>query len=484
MHVNYSAATINKYKKKAFANNHFQFMDDILLLMLKGVDFNSYDIHLNGGRKSRKTYQATEFVAKAVLAIAGECDAYLFRWLNKDSAYLFEEIQERMECIMQDRQALERFINYSNKTIKINNNIIYTMGLHTSNKRKRIELTGLKRAVNKKYAIIILEECYEFTDAEILAIKHAIGGYKNIITIYISNPNTLDTPYLKRLNSMFPHDIAKLSTDGYQFKQLNNILILYNNWRVNPYLSSADIETISQTWEIDPERAKVVDYGIPGIEAGLIYSAELPYVIRFKMEKAPVIDRISVGIDWGDGSTEEGSATAAVIVGRTSKNADVIFKEYYHHNKNFYLSTTERAKNIIQMISDFFKLPRYRHFTNYGVDVILDTGLYSEREQLEIEAANRHITWLNFKFALKNQERSRINIRKYKMSTGRYYVEENITEHMREMAVQKWDESRKDKQGQPKQEDAENHTTDAEDYAISYDLHDVADEDIFKLLYK
>jgi len=42
---------------------------------------------------------------------------------------------------------------------------------------------------------------------------------------------------------------------------------------------------------------------------------------------------------------------------------------------------------MLSMVKDFFSNFDYKYFRNIGVDIILDTGLYSERDILELVAA-------------------------------------------------------------------------------------------------
>ena len=479
----YSPQLINEFREVATNDNLWSFLDELLYLMNEQKNIGSWDIHLNGGRKSGKTYRALDFVAKAIIMLKNNVDAYLFRWLRQDSEYLFNEVQWQVEHIL-GQTIKPQNINLSRRIIKINGNLIQTLGVHSSTTRKKVELAGLTRAKGKKYCILVLEECYEFSESEILDIKHAVGGYDNFITIYISNPNTLDTPYLQRIHKVFEHNENELKTKGYQFLVKDKVIYFYNNWRINNFLSDSDIKTISDTWEIDKERAKVVDWGIPGVESGVIYANELRFINIRDFKDLPRAQTISVGIDWGDGDLETSSATTLMILGIGNNNADIVLKEYYWHNKWGYKSVYLRAKEMLSMVKDFFSNFDYKYFRNIGVDIILDTGLYSERDILELVAAELGISsWVSFKFALKNLERTRINIRKYKLATNRYYVNKECIYHLQELNLQKWDLEHKDKQGLPKQLDSNNHTTDALDYAISYNQYDITKEDTYKLLY-
>lgn len=481
--MKYSLEEIEEYKNQFLENDPWDFFENILYSMYLNEDIENVELHLNGGRKSGKTFRTCDFIARAILGFSGKVDSYLFRWKKSDAFELFAEIERSFVNIL-NRELNKNELNIQHKIFKLNNNQTRVLGIHNQSNRQQIKLTGIKRAQNKKYVIIVLEECYEFTDDEILAIQHAIGGYKNIITIYISNPNTLNTPYLKRISTVLQHDETILRDKGYQAKRVENKLYFYNNWRINPFITNSDVLTLSQTWEIDAERAKVVDYGVPGVEAGRIYSNEMKFIKKDKLENLPWPNQITVGVDWGDGQTEDGSATTAMILGITNKKQQIVLKEYYHHNKNGFKPTTQRVSEIIDMIQNFFSGIHYQYFKNRGVDVILDTGLYSIKELLEIEASKRGIIWMSFKFAIKNLERSRIEIRKYVMATNRYYVNETCINHLLELETQKWDETKRDKQNLPKQEDANNHTTDALDYAISYSQYEITNEDKFLMLHK
>lgn len=480
---------ITEYQRLEKINKPWAFFDDLLYLFYKGIDFGLIELFLDGGRKYGKTYRACEFSAKATLIQPRNLDIYLMRWLKGDTSELNDELLDALERVL-GRDLNKEEQNKTRKVYNINGNEFRVLGLHTPSQRKKVKLTGLKRAKGKKYCIIIFEEAYEFTEQEIQQIKEAIGGYKNYLMIYITNPNSLAIPFIKKREAEFPHNEKELKEKGFQFKQekvrANRYKMwFYGNWRINPYLEQADIELILETWNTDPARARVVDLGLPGIEQNGIYAHEINKIIKKPLNwilQQP-IKSITAGIDWGDGNTPEASATTCCIVATGYNNETYILDTYKHQNYyDGYKSPQERVADIIELIYQFSKLRP--DITYQPFNVYLDTGLHAEKEFLELGKEYRGLEWLNFSFATKYQERTRINIRKYKMNTKRYYVAEHINNIIEELSLQTWDDTKKDKQNLPKQKDEHNHLTDAEDYALSDLMYEITQEEMFKLLNK
>lgn len=481
--------TKEHYRNLENINKPWAFLDDLLFNIYKNVDFGLIELFLDGGRKYGKTYRICDFGAKAVLINPKNVDIYLMRWLKHDTNELNDELLDALERVL-NRDLTNEEQNKTRKIYNINGNTIRVLGLHTPSQRKKIKLTGLKRAKNKKYCLIVFEEAYEFTEQEIQQIKEAIGGYKNYLLIYITNPNSLAIPFIKKREQEFPHNEKELKANGYQFKQekvkeKKYKIWFYGNWRINPYLEEADIELILDTWKSDPARARVVDLGLPGIEQNGIYAFEIPKIIKMPLNQILQLSlkSITAGIDWGDGNTPEASATTCCIVGIGYNNETYILDTYKHQNYyDGYKSPQERVADIIELIYQFSKLKP--EITYQPFNVYLDTGLHAEKEFLELGKEYRGLEWLNFNFATKYQERTRINIRKYKINTKRYIVADHITNIIEELSLQTWDETKRDKQNLPKQKDEHNHLTDAEDYALSVEMYEITQEEMFKLLNK
>ena len=480
---------LDHYIKLEKINKPWAFLEDLLYMLYQNVDFGLIEIFLDGGRKYGKTYRACDFSAKASLIQPNNVDIYLTRWLKGDTSELNDELLDALERVL-NRDLNHKESNKSRKIYKINNNTIRVLGLHTPSQRKKVKLTGLTRAKGKKYCILIFEEAYEFTEQEIQQVKEAIGGYKNYLIIYITNPNSLAIPFIKKREQEFPHNEKELKVNGFQFKQEkvkegHYKLWFYGNWRINPYIEAADVNLILDTWKTDPARARVVDLGLPGIEQNGIYAHEIPKIIKlplFQILQKP-LKNITAGIDWGDGNTPEASATTCVIVATGYNNETYILDTYKHQNYyDGYKSPQERVADIIELIYQFSKIRP--DITYQPFNVYLDTGLHAEKEFLELGKEYRALDWLNFSFATKYQERTRINIRKYKMNTNRYFVADHITNIIEELSLQAWDDTKKDKQNLPKQKDEHNHLTDAEDYALSELMYEITQEEMFKLLNK
>jgi len=72
--------------------NVWQFFEDILYKIYKNENMGYVNIHLNGGRKSGKTYNALNFIARAIMLQKNNMDVFLFRWLKGDAQALFDEM--------------------------------------------------------------------------------------------------------------------------------------------------------------------------------------------------------------------------------------------------------------------------------------------------------------------------------------------------------------------------------------------------------
>ena len=101
----------------------------------------------------------------------------------------------------------------------------------------------------------------------------------------------------------------KLNTgDCDQFTVVNHmgyrIGIHYSSWRTNPWLAKHEIRKLENLPNIDPTRAEVATFGMPGIEHGAIYAHHLHKITDItKLPKSHFVfnyDRIYLGgVDWG-----------------------------------------------------------------------------------------------------------------------------------------------------------------------------------------
>lgn len=464
-------------------------MTDILLMIYERKNFGMIEVYLDGGRKYGKTYRVCDTTAKALIIAPYDVDAYMLRWQKQDSNELAGETIDAVERYF-GRDLTKNDYNKQEKTFRINGNVLRVLGLHTPSQRKKVKLTGIKRAKNKKYAIIVFEEAYEFSEKELDQVLEAIGGYQNYLIFYITNPNSLAIPFIKQREREFPHNERLLRERGFQYKyqKIDNKrhkIWFYANWRVNEYLPEADYRLIMKSWETDANRARVVDYGMPGVEEGGIYTHEIPKIKTLPLNQILQIPlkSISAGVDWGDGVSETASATTLVISAVGYNEETYVLETYKHQNHwDGYKSPQERVADMLEIIYQF-SLKR-SDITYQPFNVYLDTGLVSEMEFFKLGALNRGLDWINFSFATKYQERTRINMRKYRMNTGRYYIANHITNIQEELQLQTWDEDKKDKFGQPKQKDEHNHLTDAEDYALCEYTYSITQEEQFRMLYK
>lgn len=468
--------------------------------------FDIIELSEDGGRKSAKTTQTIKFAVAATLLYPNQCDVELFRWLKgEDADELFEEVIDNTQELL-GRELTRQELNRSKRRIRIagTNNKITIRGINTPNKRKRVKMVGAKRAKGKKYLIKVFEEAYEFSNEEILGINNALGGYNYVIDIKLTNPHSLAYPYIKNLDNEFKHNKHELMTKGEQFKFLTKLIevegrepitmwriIHYTNWRVNSWLSQADIMLIMQSHNYGVSKGLVADYGMPATEDGAIYGLEYDKIIQ-GLSVRDILVRYGIkgltgGIDVGDGDEENSSSTTAYLVGKGLKGETLVLKEYYQHNARRPITPKQKASEIVDMYLNAVRTHQeLRDYVNQ--EQVLQVWCewdFSFIELLKLAALERKVeNWLQFEQTSKLGERTRINVRKYKIMSNRYVVSNECIEHLQELQIQRWSETRKDKHGLPVQEDADNHTTDAIDYAECEDTYEVIDEDAYKLVNK
>lgn len=467
------------------------------------IVWDHIEIAEDGGRKSGKTFNVIKFACGAMLTY--ECDVASFRWLKgEDAEELFKEHVEAMEFILGRNLTYRQEINHSSKTIKLGGNYIQVRGINSANKRKKVKLVGAKRAKGKKFLIIILEERYEFSEEEVLSIRHGLGGYKHVIVISITNPHSLAYPYIKQLDSYFKHDKEQLEKYGeqYKFEEIKTPLkdgktqvvwrcVHYTNWRVNHHLSKADIYSIQQAKSFSKSKYRVADLGMPGQEEGAIYSEEIDRLIILPIEKVLEkynIKSLAIGVDLGNGSNEFSSATAMSLVGFGAKGEQILLHLYYNHNKDKYVSNTQHAKIMVntivdlagkhQVINDIIKVQG-------GIEFHCDWD-FSFMELLETAIASRNISnWMSVQKAYKHPLLARIAIRKHLLSLRKYIVVDTCIRHLEELEIQKWSETKKDKDtGRHMPEDMYNDTTDSFDYAAAQNAYTIFEDAQFKFLNK
>lgn len=453
----------------------------------------------NGGRKSGKTTNAINLGVVATLMFAGDCDFMGWRYFINDAKELFAEVKSNYERVL-GRELTRNEVNESNRTIKVNGNIAKVWGVNSGSKRKTIKKSGIWRARGKKALIVLIDERHEFTDDDIVSLRHALGGYRHVVMIDCLNPHSVAIPIVNRAIKRFPQNEMILKDKGEQFKfwrrettidfgnegTRHGIVwewIHYTNWRVNTFLSNADILSIIDTWQVSPQRAKVADYGMAGTEIGAIYGYERQFAISMPVSEimrqyGNDMDAVSVGVDFGESEAETGSATAMSLWAKERTTEHNVGREkwyllwlYRHHNANGYKTNQMRAAEMITGLADMLKrFPRLPAIvTSQGGLVINAEWNGAYQELLGAELAKRGLgNYISITPAMKYKTISRILVRRKKLTDKAYYVATEAEYHLHELDVQTWDELKIDrKTGLPIPVEAYNDTTDASDYATT-----------------
>ena len=244
----------------------FSYLNDIITNIINKKPI-PYELNLSGSRKSGKTYSVNEMCCKLMIIPNTRIRIYSFRNEKQD---IEQSIWEEALSSFEDLE-IPIHINRAYRRLKWNKNMWTFHGINDKNKRK-VKLSGLAGANRYDYIICILEEATEFTQEEVLSIKEAIRGAKNIIYIAVANPWAITNDFVRYCDQNLPFNDKEMIENSKQFLMKKDKIFHYTNWRVNEYLPLVDQRGLLEVQNISPHRARTVDYGLPGMEKGTIYA--------------------------------------------------------------------------------------------------------------------------------------------------------------------------------------------------------------------
>lgn len=446
----------------------------------KGV--NTFEFQLVGSRLSGKTRQVIKFALSALYNNV-KTMVVIWRKTPNSATETFDELVGIFENDF-NQESDRNNTNVSKRRIKTNGNTVQVKGLENGRK-KGVKKLGTARGT-KTILINIFEEANEFEQKDIELMKQATGDAEMIINIFIANPWVLSNWYIRNINKNLPFNEEILRAMGQQSKieRQDNIVRIYHisNHRINTHLTNAGHQMLIDTWKIDENLAKVVDLGMPGVAYGSVYGSTLDKIKYITQQQAMSwrYEEISSGIDLG---VREHATTWQMVGTRAGDYADVHFDEIYHREDiHGEMTNTAFAVKVCQRLKEWSE--KFPHIKAYGHTIYLEHDK-SFKEILTTILQQFNLDWVDLQFARKYEERERISLRKYKLQTGRVFiVKENIKMLPEEMGQQLWSDTTKYADGTYKPEDADNHTTDAADYAVCNRMSWITNEDTFRIMHK
>lgn len=406
------------------------------------------EINIIGGRSSGKSVSAE--ILYALLSQLSTKVGLIGVRANKDGAKeFFAEMLGTFEMC-----DIKFSANKSEQTIKTKYNPVRILGLNSMSNYKA-KKSGLARVGEVEYIFIYFEERFEFSEEDYLAVREAVRGFgKNIqvICINICNPWAKSSPYVQYCEKYQKWDLKQLKSTGNQigiYEEINpetgiktRKLFQYTNWRIaKDYLQRSTISNITNTWNIDRNRAVTTDYGMPGYEWGAIYTHLLDKIGIPVIQTTP--QWIVAGLDYGWSTQSHGGKTAAVFGVASESNGVDIYAEFIHDPAIKPLAPDKIAEQVVlfyynQMRNYCSRLNRELPFAcrvrvdNMAVGVI--TILNSMSKKM------RCYNWLSFTPCAKYPILDRIDIQQALMSRGLFRVDNSCIHLYRDLEQARYKE--------------------------------------------
>ncbi len=369
--------------------NIFKIYDDLLRIMINGEDLPLDVLHICGSRYCSKSFSTEDFIIRALLTVKG-CSATAIRNEVNMASELFKEYKDMSD----DAYGGILKSNKTERTLVYGKNEFKCRGLKGTEAKgsAKIKKAGLAKARDAKYIIYHVEEAYEIDIREKDDLKLSLrsNDQTQVLEINTCNPASMGNDYIKYLNKHFKFNREELRTKGFQWSGIIDVkkatpdgdiisreAFLYVNWRaVEEVLSKNIINQIKATWELDPNRAQVVDYGMPGDIQGTIFG-EL--VKKVQPVQLLAMERLSIGVDYGWGTSGNRSPTSAWFLGSTPERQGFqLFERYYHDNKSQYLDTQNQINRLLT-------------WAWACRDKYIKLGLISKNKEIEIRFDNAHV---------------------------------------------------------------------------------------------
>ncbi|APE74755.1 PBSX family phage terminase large subunit [Spiroplasma citri] len=406
--------------------NHFTYLLEIPYWLLQNSNVgNKYpfakkfelvnEINQIGSRHSGKTLSNLEMFAELIkisMLIKEPIFIFASMKMNKDIRdSIFQNIWNTLE-----KHNIPFSVNLSTHSFTIPNGTkIVCRGLHSATKREKLKAF----ADLNKYKLVIdwREECDQYNQNDINEIDFALRGSQNKITINTCNPESLKRYIVGYCNQLLPFNEeimrSKWEQTAYIEKWDMKIIIHYTNWRLNSFLPKEEENKILRLEQLDPERARVWSWGLPGNTSGSIFARYLDI-----MQATDIIQptKLLGGVDLANSTSPKGHTTAASfwLYNSFDKKAYKV-AEYTHSNATQqFKGPLEQVKDILEFYNN--QLNQYFNLIQQGISINVDDSAYATLESLNREKYNYTFgQYMHFKPAQKQKFKIKHRIEAFTM---------------------------------------------------------------------
>lgn len=456
----------------------FSYLVDVLNIMSSKRKLPMNELNLVGGRFSGKSLAVFVLIALACLSPL-KLGITVLRASVLAAKDLMKDFQEAMNMFEIPYKA-----HKTDGVIKIGANEVRVIGLD-SKSSSAAQRAGLPRYNNVDYVITMFEECFEFTQKQHQALRESIRhsgkepfGY---LVINVCNPWALGNWYIDYCVRNQPFDEKILKEKGSQigFVQTKdeetgfvyNAVFHYTNWRISQkYLPSHKIMEIKKYWEYDINRARVADYGLPGIETGAIYASSMYKIGDTFYHNGDQF--ILAGMDYGWSQQQRGGKTTCVFGSATLDTGINIYREFMWDNAISPIDPETLARHIV----DFYEECMLEFVASTGaiiypdVNVLVDNMNVAVTHILNRVAESRGLNWLSFSLCKKFPIQDRISIVLALMGSGMFRMKDGYTNQLwKELEYAHYEEK-----GDYKRAKENDHMLNAMEYAIEPVMYQLA----------
>lgn len=385
--------------------------------------------------------------------------------------------------------ALEMFkipfkVNRTDGEIIIGSNKIRIIGLD-SKSSSVAQKAGLPRYTDVDYVITIFEEVFEFTQKQHQAlresIRHSGKEPKGYLVINVCNPwaignwfidycvkhQAFNEEILRTKGSQIGYVHVKDEETGFEY----NTIFHYTNWRIaQKHLPAHKIMEIKKYWTYDINRARVADYGLPGIETGAIYAGSMMKIGQSYYHNGEQF--ILAGMDYGWSQQQRGGKTTCVFGNATLESGVNIYREFMWDNAISPIDPETLANHIV----DFYEECMTEFVANTGaflqpdVHVLVDNMNIGITHILNRVAESRGHSWLSFGLCKKFPIQDRISIVLALIGNGMFRMNQGYTNQLwKELEYAHYEEK-----GDYKRAKENDHMLNALEYAIEPVMYQLA----------
>lgn len=457
----------------------YSYLADVYKLMVAKKPLPANEINLVGGRFSGKSVVIFCLIGLLCLADGLKLGITISRASVQGARNLIDDIAATMELFQ---------LPYKKKKgdlkIVMGGNQINILGFDSKSDAVA-QKAGLPRYNDVDYVVTIFEECFEFKKKHHQALREAIRHSgrepKGYLVINICNPwaagnwfidycirhQQFDEYTLKTKGSQIGFYTTKDPETGYEYKAIFH----YTNWRVvQQHISPHKILEIKKYWDYDINRARVADYGLPGIETGAIYAGQMFKVGESYYHNGDQF--ILAGMDYGWSQQERGGKTTCVFATATLEFGVDIHREFMWDNAISPIDPETLANHIV----DFYEecMVEFVQNTNAiiypDVNVLVDNMNIGITHILNRVSEARGHNWLSFGLCKKFPIQDRISVVLALMGNGLFRMREGYTNVLKkELEYAHYEEK-----GDYKRAKENDHMLNAMEYAIEPIMYQIA----------